>query len=230
MIQNQINKINRVCIRDGYELMYSDPLNLEIDIKYGSALLDALVMSIKDNHLTMRKIIYSVSLEDADGNPLYKFSVDSYRTVCMDDGCRYERIGKLDDILSEIEQRYQLIKKINEHIPGEKYYQLINLANTAYLRELKIIPIDDSINLCLSEKVLNSLRLFEKKVLISSRKTKSYNIAFVINIYNVDGNRLYTIHIDDKKKAYTSSGYELSGIFLNQFIDSIMTCIPENNK
>ena len=216
----QVNDIDKVYITDGYESMYLDPICIEIDKKSATELLKAILDSNENQSLSSRNIIFSISFLDRTNNLVSKIDVDAYRTIHFDEK-KYERIGQIDDILSHIEEVYSLAEKKQNRVPGKEYYQLMKYAEKAYLREMNTNPLDDSLNLQLPEEIIHDMRQFVEKVNISPLRTNSYNIIFVINIYNCDGNKLYTIHLDKNNIAYTSSGYKLYGSFLSDFVKKL---------
>jgi len=224
IIENMKNyDIKKIEIRDPHSGVYETDLSFQIDDKYIQRFSDIVTTIKTDSELPMRTALYSIAFFDDNNKIIDLWTIDVYRTIMSENNDKFlrERDSELDLLLSDLEKNYELGYQLLERIPGKLYFENIVKSDKVYICSQDDTHFDDdqSINFELSNELVNKIIDNWQAINIASSQNKNYNIQYTVNMYDESGIAISALHISDSNKIYTSTGYELSGKFICDWIE-----------
>jgi len=220
MILNDMD-IKKISVVDFEFGMYKDSLGITIDNRYITRFRDLSINLCDDESLIVREPLYVIVFMDSNEAELDRWIIDQGLSVQDNIGRKYYRDGLLDDLLFEIESEYGLSKHLLERVPGNDYFGNLDRAKQACFSKYVESNYDDPIDYYLTTNELSDFIDNRNNISIDDKINPDYKISYMINFYNSDGNFLLTLHVSSENRIYTSFGYELSGVFIDKWIDNI---------
>lgn len=220
MILNDMD-IKKVSVVDFEFGMYKDSLDIIVEDRYVTEFKDLSLNLCDDASLVIREPLYVLVFKDMNDTELDRWIVDQGTSVQDKNGRKYYRDGMLDDFLFEIESKYGLSRHLLERKPGNNYFNNICRAEKACFSKQVESNYDDPIDYYLTTNELSDFIDNRNNISIDDKINPDYKISYMINFYNSDGNFLLTLHVSSENRIYTSFGYELSGVFIDKWIDNI---------
>lgn len=223
-----MSKVIKIQIADSISGAYNQDMLIDVDNSLIEQFISATEGVLLENNCVVRTPMYDLKLYDETGDLISVWTVDVFKAIVTSEGLRMNRKNNenLDAILSEIESRYNLGQNLLQRTPGNNYYSMLKNASSVYFNSQERSQFDgDSkkIRCAVSVDTVNELKNNWKKIKISPLKSESYSLKYTINIYDVNGISIYTIHIDAQNKIYSSYGYELSGNFIVKWVDTVIS-------
>ncbi len=223
-----MSKIAKIQISDSISGAYQQEILIDVD----DSLVDEFIIVnesvFADDNSVSRTPMYDLKLYDETGNLLSVWTVDVFKTITTSDGLKINRKDneKLDAFLSKIEDQYSLQQQdLFNRVPGENYYIMLENASSVYFNSQERSQFDGDnkkIRYALSTDAINELKDNWRSIDISVFKSEDYSLKYTINVYDANGISICAIHIDNQNRIYTSYGYELTGHFISEWLESIM--------
>ena len=215
------NCVKEIRLIDAIENEYNNNLNIILDSDDTYQLVH-IASDIKNNkNINMKKTWYAIEFVNSDKEIIDIWLVDIYRTIKVSNGYKIRRSGDIDIILSKIEEKYGITKKLLERKPGTNYFYDSDSINNGVFQKKVSTNFDNDYKCKLSLNTVNFFKDNKSLIQIEDQK-KEYDIEYVIILYNNDGNSIYSFHIDKENKIYTSSGYMLKGDFINKWTNMVL--------
>ena len=208
-------------IGNSVENMYYTDVDIDVSDEYLSKIKKIYHNLSFSTDLKFRFPLYSIYLFDNDNKLIDKWDVDTYRTIITLDGTMISREGEVDEFLTALEEEYGVGYNLLEQIPGANYYSLLSNLSNGFLRKQVKDNFDDSIDYEIPEEDLRQLMENWEGIEVSQEKS-DYILVYTINLFNSDGNGLYTFHVDSNNNIYTSTGYQLQGDFILEWIERVL--------
>jgi len=219
-----IAEIDRIEIREPSDGVYKSQLLLQVKGDYLTRFAEVMHNIKIDNELPMRTPLYSLYFYNGNNEIVDTWTIDVYRTIITKDSNKFlrENSSDIDTLLSDIESDYGLGYDLLERVPGESYYSNIENADAIYIRSQDDSYFDDDvvIDYKVSNGLVDQMKCHWQEIITSSTQNKNYTIRYTINVSDRNGIALYAIHLADDDSLYTSTGYKLSGQFINEWIDA----------
>ena len=216
-----IQNIRSAKIGNSVENMYYTDVDIDVSDEYLSKIKKIYQNLSFSTDLKFRFPLYSIYLFDNDNKLIDKWDVDTYRKIITLDETMISREGEVDEFLTALEEEYGVGYNLLEQIPGDSYYSLLNNLSNGFLRKQVKDNFDDSIDYEIPEEDLRQLMENWEGIEISQEKS-DYILVYTINLFNSDGNGLYTFHVDSNNNIYTSTGYQLQGDFILEWIERVL--------
>ncbi|MCM1508178.1 MAG: hypothetical protein NC177_13770 [Ruminococcus flavefaciens] len=215
-------RIDSVHLVDAIPDEYSEAVSVDIkkeDVDNIKLITDQFELN---NVITLKKPWYSIELLDENGMIIDVWTVDTYRTIQTLNGGKIKRIGNIDIMLSQIEEKYGITKQLLERSPGSNYFYGIGFVNKGVFQKIVETNFDNNYKFVMSSEMINAIKENKDDIQIGSELKTNYDVEYVIALYNDEGNVLYTFHIDKDGNLYTNCGYSLYGSFVKEWISEVM--------
>ena len=222
-----ISKIAKIQIADSISGAYKQDMLIDVD----DSLIDQFIIAnesiLADESSVLRTPMYDLKLYDETGSLLSVWTVDVFKIITTSDGLKINRKNneKLDAFLSKIEAEYNLQQDLFKRVPGENYYSMLENASSVYFNSQERSQFDgdnNKIRYEVSTDAIYELKSNWRNIDISAFKSEGYSLKYTVNVYDANGISIYAIHIDNQNRIYTSYGYELTGDFISEWLESIM--------
>ena len=207
-------------ICDVTEHAYEPVLNVTLTSEDIQALADAFDGIELSNELVLQEPLYKICFKNGDDS--VEWTVDDYRTIYVNTGGKFERTGKIDTVLTEIEDKNNISLDLFGRTPGKFYFSDLDQADHGTFFKFTENNFEDSMETDIDESLIENLKQNKNLLETGSEQNKDIDTLYYINFYDSYSNGLHVFKITESGKVYTGSGYEIKGDYITDFVKSVM--------
>ncbi len=217
-IEQILASVNAVQLRDPVFNMYENNRLERLSTEAAEKLLHALETVQEKSTPFDGCMMYALDLLDQNDQVLCSLIVDDNGNIDSSDGRHFVRQGEVSDVLSELEDAYQIKQNLYDRKPGKDYFTLLTDVSWGRLEEITENNFIDGIDLRLGKENILPIKEHLAQASFADERTEHIVKKYILFLYSEGDGMYYELYFDDNGRVYTAENYEILNSSLTDWL------------